>query len=288
MATMALDIPVHEGEEVALLLTVKWTTLGRVSIGCLLLASNQIKLAVRVANKSDITMVTANTLAMYTLCHGIEFDHCLVAVSMVVPGTWMLTLKDSDLANWLCSLYKVVLFGKELSISPWKESFRQAEHWAYVSGITETTSRRGVIKFFCLRCGEVTDHHFRKLPDGRMALWVTIQFKMANGLAKALQFDSTLPPPPLSAPRDHPHSCPHTDCKRFNGKCVSVTKARTKEECEVDLKCQVSSETRQAAKAAAQQACQQCQAAKRASNTAAMAEYMQNALLLAQNFPRCA
>ncbi|ELR20018.1 uncharacterized protein ACA1_113630 [Acanthamoeba castellanii str. Neff] len=247
MATMALDIPAHEVEEVALLLAVKWTVPGRVSIGCFLLTSNQIKLAVWVANKSNVAMVTADVLATHALCHGIEFDHCLVAVSMVVPGTWTLTLEDPDLANQLCSLYKVVLFSKELSISPWKESFRQAEHWAYVSGIAKTTSRRGVIEFFCLKCGEVTDHHFGKLPDGRMALWITIQFKMANGLTKALQFDK---------------------------------------ECKVDLKCQVGSETRQAARAAAQQACQQCQATKRASNAAAMAEYMQNALLLAQNFPR--
>ncbi len=41
-------------------------------------------------------------------------------VSMVVPGTWTLALEDAE-----SDLYKVVLFGKELSICLWKDSFCQ-------------------------------------------------------------------------------------------------------------------------------------------------------------------
>lgn len=74
------------------------------------------------------------------------------------------------------------------------------------------------------------------------------------------------------------------DHKSFNGKVVSVSKAKTKEEREADLKCQSGSEARQAARSVAKQACQQCVADKRLSNVTAMAEYSQNALMLACNF----
>ncbi len=90
---MALDILVHEIEEVALLLASKWVLPGWVSIGCFVLAGDQIKLAIHVTNNADIAMVTTEALAEYTCCHGVEFNHCLMVVSMVVPGTWNLTLE---------------------------------------------------------------------------------------------------------------------------------------------------------------------------------------------------
>jgi hypothetical protein len=157
----------------------------------------------RVANKNDMAMVTTEALAVYSLHHGIKFDHCLVAVSMVAPGTWTLTLKDTELATCLTSLYKVILFGKELSICLWKDSLRQSKHQAYVSGITETTSRQGVVKFFRHKCSDMIDHHFSKLADSRPAPWITIQFKRASNLSKALKFNSKPPLPPLPWP---PHS----------------------------------------------------------------------------------
>lgn len=265
MATMALNIPAHEVEETALLLSSKWVLPGRVTIGRFIPAGDQIKLAVRAANKDDVAMVTSEALAEYARRRGIEFDHGLVAVTMVAPGTWAITLEDAELATRLTSLYKVVLFGKELSICVWKESFRQSGHHAYVSGLAETTSRRGVVEFFHRKCGDVINHHFGKLPDSRPAPWITIQFRRAGDLTKALEFNNR---------------------KRFNGKYVSVTKAKTEEEREADLKRLAGSEVKLAARAAAQQARQQRQAERRATNAAAMAEYERNALLLAQGFPK--
>jgi hypothetical protein len=74
------------------------------------------------------------------------------------------------------------------------------------------------------------------------------------------------------------------DCKSFNGKAVTVTKAKTEEEREVDLKRQMGVVTKQAVRAVAQQACLQLQAERRANNATALDVYVQSALTLAQSF----
>lgn len=206
-AMLAMDIPTHEVEEVAMLLTTKWVLPGCVSIGHFLPARDQIKLAIHITNKAKVAMVTTEALAKYAHCHGINFNHHHMAVSMVALGTWTLTLDNAELATRLTSLYKVILFGKELSICVWKDSFRQAKHWAYVSGILETTSRQGVVEFFRCKCGEIIDHHFGKHLDGRLALWITIQFKKANDLNKALMYNSMVPVPSPPFPT-HPLNSP--------------------------------------------------------------------------------
>jgi hypothetical protein len=208
-AMMAMDIPAHEVEEVAMLLTAKWVLPGCVSIGHFLLAGDQIKLAICVTNKVEVTMVTTEALTKYTHHHSINFDHHHMAVSMVMLGTWTLTLNDTELATHLASLYKVILFGKELSICVWKDSFCQAKHWAYVLGISETTSRWGVVEFFCHKCSKIIDHHFSKHLDRRLVPWIMIQFKRAGDLNKALAYNSMTPipsPPSLAHPLNNPYS----------------------------------------------------------------------------------
>jgi hypothetical protein len=145
MATMALNIPTHKVETIMRLLAAKWSGPGKVTISHYKPISNQIKLTIQTANKSEVAMVTTKALAAYTLHHSLNFNHRLVAVTMVVPSTWTLTLKDVELAGKLCSLYKVVLFRRELSIRPWKDSFKQSNHRAYISSLAETTSRRGIV-----------------------------------------------------------------------------------------------------------------------------------------------
>jgi hypothetical protein len=147
--------------------------------------------------------------------------------------------------------------------------------------------RQGVIEFFHLWCGEVTNHYFGKLPNSRMALWITIEFKKASSLAKALEYNSTLPPitcpaPPCASTDQWPSL--GADCKSFNRKTISISKAKTDKEREADLKRQSSTEARQAARAAAKQARQQCAVDKTLNNMVAMGEYSQNALLHACNF----
>jgi hypothetical protein len=191
--TMALDIPEQEVDDTMMALTAKWTGPGRITIGRFCEAKGQIKLAIHAPSKEVVAMVTAEALAEYTGRRGMMFNHRQVVVSMVVPGTWAVTLEDTDLASRLCSLYKVVLFSKELSVGVWKDNFRLTANKVYVSSMLETTSRRGVVEFFRRKCGEIVDHHYGKLPDGRMAPWVTVQFNNSESMAKALAY-SGMPP----------------------------------------------------------------------------------------------
>ncbi len=78
---------------------------------------------------------------------GIMVDPRRMSLSIVVLGTWLLLLDNTTTARDLCTLCKVILFRKELDISPWKESYRQTDHWVYIQGLAETTSRRSVIEF---------------------------------------------------------------------------------------------------------------------------------------------
>lgn len=197
---MGLNIPVNEVKKTILLLMDVWVGPGWVVVDVFSPAMERFKVAIWMANKGDFALVSVEAVAEYMGHKGVEVDLWRASISIVVPSTWLLLLEDGESAWELCVLCKIMVLGKELDVSLWKESFRQVEHWVYISGLAETTSRRSVVEFLNNCCGTTVDHFFGKLNDNCLALWMTVQFKSAGGMNKALSMDGTVYSGPLQCP----------------------------------------------------------------------------------------
>ncbi|ELR10997.1 uncharacterized protein ACA1_354350 [Acanthamoeba castellanii str. Neff] len=165
--------------------------------------------AIHIANNGDFTVITLDALITYLKHKGVILNPMHTSLSMVVPSTWLLLLNDMAAAEAICTLCHVILLGKELDISPWKDGYTQGSNQVYIQGLAEITSCHAVMEFLRHRCVPVTDHFFSQLINGRMALWMTIQFKLATGMNKALELNGR---------------------KSFNRKAIAIIKSKMVEE----------------------------------------------------------
>jgi hypothetical protein len=197
---MGLNIPKEEINETAHKLTSCWRGPGHITIGIFKPAKEQVKVAIQVTNKGNFTIVTLEALTEFLGHKGIQLNLSHSSLSIIVPGTWLLLLNDTECTSQIYTLCCIILLGKELEVGPWKDSYHQAEHCIYMQGLANMASWQAILDFLWCRCGEIMDHHFGKLKEGHMAPWMMVQFKMATSVDHAIALSGTIPPfpPPLA------------------------------------------------------------------------------------------